>query len=192
MTGVFGGERHVVLNWRSNREADLREYRVWRDTDATRLADVRRVAPTATVSASGESTTTFVDEDLNGLQEYFYRLAAVDHGNNVSPPTALLTARVADSRPPQPPVWEQNEWARFDVSSQTVFAYDDPTSQGLPPAVALTCLASEPMTEATFERRSQYERIWRPIATVTTPVDATDPNADAARRYNTSMPQRRR
>jgi hypothetical protein len=183
VTGVFGGERHVVLMWRSNRESDLLEYRVWRDTDAARLADARRVVPAATVLPSGESTTTFVDEDLDGLQDYYYKVAAVDRGGNVSATTALLAARVADSRPPDPPVWEQSAWVRFDASSQTVLAYDDPTAQALPPAVALTCLASEPMSEATFERRSQYERVWRPLATLTTPVDPTHPNADGARRY---------
>jgi hypothetical protein len=183
ITGAVGGERLAVLTWRSNRESDLLEYRVWRDTDAARLADIRRTAPTATVPPSGEPATTFVDEQLAGLRDYFYRVAAVDRNGNVSAATPLLTARVADSRPPQPPVWERSAWVRVDPTSGTVYEYDDPAAQAHPAAIALSVLAGDLMTAATFERKGEYERVWQPLATLTAPVDASDPAAEDARRY---------
>ena len=183
ITGVFGGERLAVLTWRSNRESDLLEYRVWRDTDAARLADIRRTVPTATVPPSGEPVTTFVDEQLTGLRDYFYKVAAVDRNGNVSAATPLLTARVADSRPPQPPSWEQSAWVRVDAASGAIYQYEDPAAQAHPAAIALTVLAGDLMAAATFERKGEYERVWQPLATLTAPVNASDPAAEDARRY---------
>jgi len=106
VTGVLAGERQVILRWRANREPDLREYWVWRETSAERLADVRRAAPSSTLAPENEPTFEFIDEDLDGLQNYYYRLAAVDTNGNVSAPTSILSGRTTDTAVPTPPSWE--------------------------------------------------------------------------------------
>ncbi len=182
MIGVVGGDRHVVLRWTANREADLQEYRVWRSGDPEALTDLRRTPPTFTILPTADLVVTHVDDGLDGLQTFYYRLAAVDVAGNVSPPTTVLAARVADALPPQPPEWEESEWVRVDGTG-AVFDFDDPAAADLPAAVALTWLAQSSMAEATLERRGQYERVWRAIVTLTEPVDAADTDGDGARRY---------
>lgn len=182
VVGVGGGERHVVLRWTANRESDLSEYRIWRSQDPAALADVRQTPPTFTIPHAAERVITHVDDGLNGLQVYYYRMAAVDVAGNVSPLTPVLAARVADSLPPPPPEWERSEWVRVDATG-VVFDVDDPVAADLPTAIALIWLAPYEMAEATLERRGQYERVWRAIATQTEPVDAADTAGDGARRY---------
>src|SRR5262249_13065185 len=156
-TEVRGGNRFVALTWRANREADLREYRVWSNTDANQLLDVRRM-PAATVAVQPGPTATYVDEGLVGLQTYYYRIAAVDMNGNVSAPSSIVSVRVADNVPPSPPAWERMEWVRID-SGGTVYAYDDPVAQSYAPAVALTWLADTIVAESVVERKSQFERV---------------------------------
>jgi hypothetical protein len=182
VTSVSGGEKFVALRWRANRENDLSEYWVWRDQDTDALLDVRRRPATAVVQANGEPTVIYVDEGLDGLQTYYYRLAAVDTNGNVSEPTRLLSARVADSFPPNPPVWERWEWVRLDADGNE-YAYDDPAAQGFPAAIALAWLADQLVAEATLERRSQYDQVWAAVATLLEPVDASDPESENARRF---------
>ena len=183
VTSVAGGERYAVLRWRANREKDLGQYWIWRELEAERLADVRRTPPAVIVMPDGEeATVTYVDEGIAGPQTYYYRIAAVDRNGNVSGPTPLLTARVAESIPPKSPVWERAEWVRLDPEGGE-HALDDPAAQEFPAAVALTWLADEILAEATVERRSQYEKLWSGIVTLTEAVDASDPEADNARRF---------
>ncbi|MEP7310475.1 MAG: hypothetical protein ABJA98_33645 [Acidobacteriota bacterium] len=185
VTSARGGENQAVLTWRANRESDLKEYWIWRGSDPLRLSDVRRTPATAVVTRSlADASIDFIDANLIGLQEYFYRVAAVDANGNVSPPTSILTVRVADSTPPSPPRWERAEWITRDRSGGE-FAFDDPKAQGrgYRPAVALGWLADERLAAATVERRGPYERLWRPVATVAQPVNATDPDGEDARRF---------
>jgi hypothetical protein len=106
VTSITGGEKHVVLRWRANREKDLGEYWIWRDLTPEALADVRRIPPTAVVLPDGGVTVTYVDEGLEGLTTYYYRLAAVDANGNVSLPTRTLQGRAIDTEVPAPPTWE--------------------------------------------------------------------------------------
>ena len=101
----------------------------------------------------------------------------------MSNPSRLLTVRVADTLPPNPPVWEWAEWVRLDGDG-VEYAYDDPAAQGYSPAIALTWLADEIMAEATLERRSQYDRVWSAVTTLLEPVDILDPVSEDARRYS--------
>jgi hypothetical protein len=182
ISGVFGGEKFVMLTWRANRESDLQEYRIWRDADPANLADVRRTAATATLVPDDETSVTFIDEGLDGLQTYYYRVAAVDTNGNVSEPSRVLRARVSDSIPPIPPLWERAEWIRLD-SDANEYAFDDPAAQAFPAAVVLTWLADQLAAEATLERRGQYDKVWFAVATIDEPLDASDLGAEDARRY---------
>ena len=182
ITSVTGGEQHVVLRWTANREKDLHEYRIWRGEQAEELSDIRRQAPVAIVVPDGEPTVAYADEGLTGLQTYYYRVAAVDTNGNVSEPTPLLSARVADSIPPNPPDWERSEWVRLDASGNE-YKFDDPTAASYDPAIHLTWLADEVVTQATVERKGPFDRIWRDIALVEDPIDDSDPSSDDARRF---------
>jgi hypothetical protein len=183
LTSVNGGEKYAVLRWNANQEKDLKEYRIWRDADANRLADVRRLPVTATIQPDGEPTVVFSDDGIAGMQTWYYRIAAVDTYGNMSPPTPVMSARVADSMPPNPPVCERSEWIRLD-SSGNEYPYNDPNAQALSPAVALTWLADQPVAEAIVERKGQYDQFWVSIATVDEVVDDSDPDTEDARRYS--------
>lgn len=106
VTSMTGGEKHVVLRWRANREKDLREYWIWRDLAPEALADVRRIPATVVFEPNDEPVAVFVDEGLEGLTTYYYRLAAVDTNGNVSEPTRTLQCRAIDTAVPVPPTWE--------------------------------------------------------------------------------------
>ncbi len=124
----------------------------------------------------------FADEGIPGMQTWYYRVAAVDTNGNMSPPTPILSVRVADTLPPNPPLWERSEWVRLD-SSGNEYSYDDPNAQTFAPAVALLWLADEVAAEATVERKEQYSQVWISIATVDEVVDDSDPDAEDARRF---------
>jgi hypothetical protein len=78
---VIGG---VALSWIYGMEADLKYYKMYRDTDPVMATEV------CIGSCSG---TTFIDLGLSGgikLTDYYYRIYAVDMAGNVSPASAIV------------------------------------------------------------------------------------------------------
>lgn len=87
-----GGELEVALAWDANTEADLLEYRVYRQNSSV-------WDQIATVPAGTEAYT---DEDVAFGQEYIYRLRAEDTSQNLSDPSATATAQVNPDTSPLP------------------------------------------------------------------------------------------
>jgi hypothetical protein len=106
ITKVQGGDRQIALTWASNREPDLKEYRVYRaDTEAA-AQDVRTMMLVYSV-ASGDLATrpaeiTVIDQHVPALLTLYYRLMAVDVVGGCSDLSAVTPGRAFDETLPQP------------------------------------------------------------------------------------------
>jgi hypothetical protein len=104
-----GGERQITLEWFSNREADLAEYRVYRTDDSTRTRDIRLMTRAHTEivppgdPAARPATVSWNDTLLPGLVTFTYRVVAVDGAGNVSDPSPPKSGRAHDQGLPSVP-----------------------------------------------------------------------------------------
>jgi hypothetical protein len=112
ITKILGGDREITLRWASNREPDLAEYRVYRAESREAARDVRLMALVHTEPvpvgdpAARPAEMEWVDQSVQGLKTFYYRLAAVDEANNISKATSQEAARAFDDTRPDPPTWE--------------------------------------------------------------------------------------
>ena len=101
--------REITLTWTTNREADLKEYWIYRgeiaeDAEDTRLMTrVGSVSPNAVDPAARAPTETWADQNVVGGRTYHYRVVAMDGDGNGSVPSAITTTRAYDATPPEPP-----------------------------------------------------------------------------------------
>ena len=125
LTGVFGGDREIVLQWAPNREPDLALYRLYRAPSAALGADVRQmelvasfildeagataadlaVGATAEAVPGGRGQLRHAAGPFPGATEGFYRLVAVDRAGNASPPSRLAQGRAYDASRAGAPTW---------------------------------------------------------------------------------------
>ncbi len=75
----------IELNWTANNELDLDGYRLYRSTSQT--------GPFEPVTPDLLTTTTYMDQGIEQLLYYYYRLSAVDTDNNESAPTEVVRSR---------------------------------------------------------------------------------------------------
>jgi hypothetical protein len=141
-TRVVSGDRSVTLEWASNREPDLAEYRVYR-TDREGLAtDIRTMSLVHTVAADPDpaarpATVGWTDTPVPGLRDLWYRLVAVDRvdpdprggGGNPSQSTAALRARAYDESAPESPAFSAVEWVFRDATG-TIHPWADAAPAG--------------------------------------------------------------
>lgn len=105
------GDRKITLRWASNREPDLREYRVYRADNEGAARDLRLMTLMYTnVRPFGDPATrpaeiTWTDTAVQGLVTYYYRLVAVDSVGNKSEPSRVVAGRAFDDARPASPVW---------------------------------------------------------------------------------------
>jgi hypothetical protein len=171
LLSALGAESAVVITWRTNREPDLAEYRVWSAERAEELADVRRRAVHAqVVPTAGAASESWTDAELAGRVDRFYRVAAVDSSGNVSEPTSIVRCRPVDTIAPNPPAWVGAEWVQLDTAGEV-----HPWSEAAPPgeswssAVLLAWEGDEDDLTCMLERRADVDRTW------TTLTDWLDP-----------------
>jgi hypothetical protein len=140
---VVAGDRQVTLEWSSNREPDLAEYRIYRTDDAGAARDIRLMDLVHTVAvATGDPsarprTVSWTDDPVPGLRDLWYRVIAVDRidpdpkgrGGNVSDPSPAMRTRAYDLTPPEPPLFTTVEWVRVDAAGG-VHAWADPVPAG--------------------------------------------------------------
>lgn len=115
VTKILGGDRAVTLRWASNREADLREYRIYRTTDERDADDVRLMTlvhtelVTEADPAARPPDVEWRDTDVTGSAPVWYRVAAIDaHGNRSS--SAAVATRAFAVTLPSPVALHSAEW----------------------------------------------------------------------------------
>ena len=155
LLALRAGENRITAEWLTGTEPDLAAYRVWRADTEQALADVRRLAPLATLSVAPGSRQTYTDEPLPGGRAFAYRFAAVDAAGNVSAPTLPAVAVAVDTRPPDPPTWVSAAW----------------TGRG----VRLEWRADEELLTCVLQRRPMGGGVWQAVSAS---LQATTPPYD--------------
>ena len=107
VTRVLGGDRKVTLAWASNREADLKEYRVYRAESEDAARDVRLMDLVGTVAAATPrpAEVQLADTGLIAARPLHYRVVAVDSAGNRSDPSDALRAMAYEGSAPDPATW---------------------------------------------------------------------------------------
>ena len=101
---MLGDENAWPSRGWASAEPDSASYRVWRAERAEALVDVRRLAASGVLPATGRpGDGTGATRGSPGLRDWYYRVAAVDAAGNVSAPTAAGGHGV-DTRPPNRPL----------------------------------------------------------------------------------------
>lgn len=138
IAGLRAGDRQITIEWASNREPDLAEYRVYRTDSAKASRDIRLMTLVHTVEvaegdpAARPRTLSWTDGSLPGLRDFWYRVVAVDRvdpdpkggGGNISAPSPAMRGRAYDRTPPDPPEITTLEWVRVDDAG-TVHPWTD-------------------------------------------------------------------
>ena len=115
-TKVLGGDRQIILRWASNREPDLKEYRVYRTDNAAAAGNLQQMTLVHTEMvpdgdpADRPTEVVWTDTSVPGLASFFYRMTAVDAVGNVSSPTVAISARAYRVGPPDAPVLISAVW----------------------------------------------------------------------------------
>ena len=173
ITRVAAGDRQVTIEWSSNREPDLAEYRVYRTLDVNRSRDLRLMGlvHTEAVAAGDPSarpaTVAWTDKPVPGLRDLWYRLVATDRvdpdpragGGNVSNPSPAMRTRAYDLTPPDPPPITTLEWIRVDAAG-AIHAWNEAVPAGavwLPVESGIGHTQKTPLQGQRFETLDQAQ-----------------------------------
>jgi hypothetical protein len=121
ITGVVGGDRQITIQWALNREADLKEYRVYRAETEAAAKDLRGMDLVHVEQKTANDDLAhleWTDHLPLGPLLHFYRVTTVDSSGNQSLPSSPATGEAYDYGPPEEPSWERITWAKFDTSGQ--------------------------------------------------------------------------
>jgi hypothetical protein len=140
ITKVVGGDRAITIEWASNREPDLAEYRIYRAENREFAGDIRLMTLVHTESVAQEdpslraASVNWTDKPLPGLKDFWYGMVAVDRidpvdsqrgGGNISSLSTVFRARAQQPFPNAPevavPAWDA---ARLTISVN--WQTDDP------------------------------------------------------------------
>jgi hypothetical protein len=148
ITKVLGGDRQIILRWSAQHQPSLQEYRVFRTAKKGDERDLRLMNRVGSVAALAPNTgpVEWVDESLEALTTYFYRIVAVDFSGNVSSPSQPAVIRAYDDARPAPPNW------------------NPPVPGATPPAIFLSWSAPEDDLRCLVQRRSDEFSDWESVS----------------------------
>lgn len=136
------GDKKITLKWASNREPDLKEYRVYRAGTESSARDLRLMTQVTIVAATQPTPAevTWTDVSVPGLVTFHYRIVAVDSTGNRSEPSRATAARAFDDTRPEPPVW--NASSPGPNPGEIVLSWTSPVAN-------FSCLAQRQVSGAT-------------------------------------------
>jgi len=128
------GDRKITLKWASNREPNLKEYRIYRAETEEAARDQGLMTRIHTEPVSNDSMArpaemAWTDNSVRGLITYRYSIVAVDHVDNVSTRSELVTAQAYDQTPPEPPGWVSAAWNANGSGIDLSWTSSDPNVQ---------------------------------------------------------------
>ena len=187
-TKVLGGDRRITLQWASNRESDLDHYLVYRSGDVRTARDLRLMDLMVTLPKAEPDprdrpgSVVWVDENVPGGSDFFYRVVAVDISGNPSPDSSIARARAFDESPPAPPVWQRVEWATLDADDEPgpFLGPTDPERS----VVVLEWSSGAPQVSVLVQRRPAAEIAWALVTSwLREPTSFVDQEVDPATAY---------
>ena len=169
ITKVLGGDRQITLRWASNREQDLKEYRIYRTSYKNAARDIRLMEPPVCAEAvtNGDPASrpvevAWIDTPVPSLVTYYYRLVAVDNAGNVSAPSQLVVSRAYDLSPPQQPTWEKTRWIKLDQTGK-IHSWSD-SVESYSPAVELIWSAKQSGLKCLVQRMKKGTDFWATVS----------------------------
>jgi uncharacterized protein len=143
LAGSMDSTGVVTLHWNSNKEHDLKGYRIYR---ANFTSDEFYQVTTSPVA-----DTIFRDRvNLKTLtKSLFYKIVAVDHNFNPSDFSFILELQRHDKIPPVPPIF-----TNYQAGTDGIRLRWQPSS-------------SDDVTETKLFRRMKSQALWKPIASFT-------------------------
>jgi len=117
----------------------------------------------------------FLDSDVVGVRDYFYRLQAVDRFGNVSDGSKIAVARAADLSPAPPPVWTRAAWVTRAGERSFV------ELEWTVPAAGMRCIV---------QRRSDRESTWSAVGEWLDTPDTLTPAVRFSLRDRSATPAR--
>jgi hypothetical protein len=170
VTEIVGREGGIRIRWSANPEDDLERYRIYRtgepdnDGSTDRMALVFEAnsdgttispagAPAATRSGVGSAYVTLAWEDgtARPLQDYFYRLVALDRSGNTSTPSASARGRATDTTPPAAPAWTAPPTRNSDSQGDFILLTFAPP-------------AGDSDARLRIQREEESSSVWRPVS----------------------------
>ncbi|HEX7185097.1 MAG TPA: hypothetical protein VF756_24930 [Thermoanaerobaculia bacterium] len=149
ITKVIGGDRQITIEWASNRERNLVEYRVYRAETEDATLDLRTMTqihsePVAVGDPMARpSSVSWTDAPVPGLVIRYYAIAVTDDAGNVSEGSAIGAGRAFDQATPEIPT--------------LIAAW---TSAAPPTQARLNWSSSD---ETRLEHRTSDDGFWAPI-----------------------------
>jgi hypothetical protein len=189
ITKVTIGDAEATLQWASNREVDLLEYRIFRCSEQDEARDIRlkgdpvhTVSETQPIPELRPHTNSWTDTGLKARREYWYCIQAVDTANNCSLPSTVKKVIAVDRRTPNVQAVPVSSWCLLEESTGQINPYPQtgviPTGQIA--AIQLQVQSDLPGVTCTISRRAGKDKLWRVVTeinTESTSIDFLDINA---------------
>jgi hypothetical protein len=179
LTKVLGGDRKITLRWASNREPDLKEYRIYHTKNKEDARDIRLMGqPIYIVTVSSgdpfkrPSEVSWTDQTVQNLVSHFYRVVAVDNAGHLSEPSKVVVGRAFDHSPPAIPKWHSAKWIKLDENGNPhMWSYE---VSNFKPAIELQWVINQAGSIALVHRKLKDTADWISVSPWLRPIKQMD------------------